>query len=363
MRRKFSIADRVGQLAVTALLVSIASSANAVTIYFDSIEPEAPLVHGDELTVEVRIDNPDEPNLLGLFLSVAFDPEKLAFRDGFSPGAIFFTPVSWPALQRVSNPYLLPSDPPGTVRAVSFAGTVPDAQVLQSGWLLARLTFDVIGTSASTTFLEPYIAPGDDIAALEETPIGTEEFLSIVDRVIFERSDPIEIAAIPEPRVALLLTLGLVGLGVWRRTPRRIRAKREHPVAPSDAASIKIGSLLVLGIALAGPAMAGSVADADSDGVPDAFDNCPNTPNGPDASTGACSMQEDSDGDGCGNPCDGDFDQDGNVLGSDFTLFLAAFGSPGFPFPNPADIDCDGNVLGTDFSAWLGLIGQPACGS
>lgn len=109
--------------------------------------------------------------------------------------------------------------------------------------------------------------------------------------------------------------------------------------------------LLSMGMALS--ATAGSVSDADSDGVPDSFDNCPNTANGPLA--GSCSAQEDADSDGFGNACDGDFNNDGNTLGDDFTQFLGFFGGSG----NPGDLDCDGNTLGGDFTIFLGLFGSP----
>lgn len=109
--------------------------------------------------------------------------------------------------------------------------------------------------------------------------------------------------------------------------------------------------LLSMGFALSGTA--GSIVDTDSDLVPDVFDNCVTVPNGPGG--GACSNQEDFDDDGFGNACDGDFDQDGNTLGSDFTLFLGFFGNPG----NAGDLDCDGQTLGSDFTIFLGLFGSP----
>lgn len=110
--------------------------------------------------------------------------------------------------------------------------------------------------------------------------------------------------------------------------------------------------LLSMGFAMA--ANAGAVNDADSDGVPDAFDNCPNHANGPNA--GACANQEDADGDGFGNACDGDYDQDLQTLGSDFTVFGGTlFGGTN----NAGDHDCDGTTLGSDFSIFLALFGSP----
>lgn len=120
--------------------------------------------------------------------------------------------------------------------------------------------------------------------------------------------------------------------------------------------------------------------DGDCDGVPDGSDNCLDTPNGPyggfctagssgepclehcdcTLSNGYCSLtQEDSyppAGNNVGDACDceGNFDCDADVDGSDAQLFKTDFGRS--PFLNPCtnanpcngDFDCDGDVDGTD---------------
>jgi hypothetical protein len=65
--------------------------------------------------------------------------------------------------------------------------------------------------------------------------------------------------------------------------------------------------------------------DSDGDGVPDANDNCPSTPN---------ANQLDADGDGAGNACDSDDDNDGVADGVD--------NCPLTSNPNQADFDLDG---------------------
>ena len=120
--------------------------------------------------------------------------------------------------------------------------------------------------------------------------------------------------------------------------------------------------------------------DIDCDGVPDGSDNCVNTSNGPDGgyctagssgepclehcdcalSSGYCSLtQEDSyppAGNNVGDACDceGNFDCDFDVDGSDAQFFKTDFGRS--PFFNPCtdsnscngDFDCDVDVDGTD---------------
>ena len=82
--------------------------------------------------------------------------------------------------------------------------------------------------------------------------------------------------------------------------------------------------------------------DSDGDGVFDHVDNCALTAN---------PSQEDTDGDGCGNACDCDLDNNCVVGPSDFGLFRSAWGSsPGDPKWNPnADFDSNDVVGPSDF--------------
>ncbi len=79
------------------------------------------------------------------------------------------------------------------------------------------------------------------------------------------------------------------------------------------------------------------IGDIDNDGIPDAYDNCINTSN---------PKQEDSDGDGIGNICDGDLNNDGRVDAADQLLFSKAFGSKviNTPLAIKADFNGDGMV-------------------
>jgi prenyltransferase beta subunit len=119
--------------------------------------------------------------------------------------------------------------------------------------------------------------------------------------------------------------------------------------------------------------------DGDADGVGNACDNCPTTPNGPIAggctqvkagrvctqnyecvAAGICSMdQEDSyppQGNSCGDACEceGNFDGDADVDGTDASTFKKDFGRGRFsnPCTNAApcngDFECDKDVDGTN---------------
>jgi len=101
--------------------------------------------------------------------------------------------------------------------------------------------------------------------------------------------------------------------------------------------------------ASAPPAAAGIAMDTDGDGVPDVVDNCKTVPN-----AGAASC--DSDRDGYGNACDGDFNNSGSSDGLDFggTHFLADFmtgrqSKNAHRDPQGTDMNCDGAVDAVDF--------------
>ena len=66
------------------------------------------------------------------------------------------------------------------------------------------------------------------------------------------------------------------------------------------------------------PAFAGTNPDFDADGVGDTIDNCSEVAN---------AVQDDTDGDLCGNVCDADYDDSGVVAILDFGAFGTAFGT------------------------------------
>jgi uncharacterized protein (DUF1800 family) len=86
--------------------------------------------------------------------------------------------------------------------------------------------------------------------------------------------------------------------------------------------------------------------DSDGDGVNDAQDNCTKIAN---------PLQRDSNGDGYGNVCDADLDNNGSVSFADLDLFRSAFGT------NNAEADFDGNgsVSFADLEIFKALFGKP----
>jgi hypothetical protein len=103
-----------------------------------------------------------------------------------------------------------------------------------------------------------------------------------------------------------------------------------------------IALLATLGLSLA--ASAGPAQDNDGDGVFNVLDNCSDVPNGP-------PQDCDTDDDGYGNICDGDFDNDLGTLPNDFTdIWTPDFTTTGLDGGSGTDMDCDGYVLSNDFT-------------
>jgi len=91
--------------------------------------------------------------------------------------------------------------------------------------------------------------------------------------------------------------------------------------------------------------------DPDGDGLLSTVDNCTDV-----ANTAQC----DSDGDGYGNRCDADFNNNIATNAQDTTVFRTQLGKPSAaPFFNAADFNCNGAVNAQDTTIMRGLLGKP----
>ena len=97
-------------------------------------------------------------------------------------------------------------------------------------------------------------------------------------------------------------------------------------------------------------------ADGDNDGVPDEIDNCLDVANG---ASGPGASQRDTDGDGFGNVCDADLNNDLVANFEDLAIFQQSFSATegDDAFETNADFDGDGVVGLDDYSffrqSWL----------
>jgi len=91
--------------------------------------------------------------------------------------------------------------------------------------------------------------------------------------------------------------------------------------------------------------------DTDGDGVVDALDNCRLIAN---------ANQVDSNGDGYGNRCDADLNNNGSVNAFDTPLYRAQLGQPSVaPLYNIADFNTNGSVNAFDTPIYRSLLGSP----
>ena len=91
--------------------------------------------------------------------------------------------------------------------------------------------------------------------------------------------------------------------------------------------------------------------DTDGDGIRNGSDNCVFLSN---------ASQCDSNGDGYGNRCDADLNNNGSTNAFDTPLFRAQIGQPSVPPTyNVADLNCNGSVNAFDTPIFRSLVGSP----
>jgi hypothetical protein len=105
---------------------------------------------------------------------------------------------------------------------------------------------------------------------------------------------------------------------------------------------VAAGSALLIAVGMSVASIAGPAVDSDGDGVFNVLDNCVSLANKAPADC-------DTDNDGYGNRCDGDFDNNKLVTATDFGVsFLPDF-KKGKDSGKGTDMDCNGLVTAADF--------------
>jgi hypothetical protein len=115
---------------------------------------------------------------------------------------------------------------------------------------------------------------------------------------------------------------------------------------------MKVGVLAIMMVMLLPfAAAAGPAVDSDSDGTVDVLDFCSADPSAP----APCGF--DTDTDGYGNACDGDYNQDGVVNAGDAGPLIADLAS-GIDSGVGTDMNCDGVVNAGDVAPFLSQSSQ-----
>ena len=279
---------------------------------------------GNGVTVSVDISNPSADSIQAIFAALDVDPTQLSLLGGVFSGSILSASCGafcTTDLGSSGGPVYKSDDPSGfEILAAAFhssASTVgigPDVGA-------ALLFFQVLNTDTPIP-IGLGIASGNGILI---NGVTVDEFNQSSHSALVQ-FDPSIIYG-PEPSQSALLSTGLIGLTFLsrtrmsrsRRTSRRTSQRRsQEPTNASFASHSKAtftkslfqAGLIVSFLLVAMPAAA--QMDTDSDGVFDVSDNCIDVPN---------ASQEDADQDGFGTVCDGDFNQDGYVLGLDIIFW------------------------------------------
>jgi len=161
------------------------------------------------------------------------------------------------------------------------------------------------------------------------------------------------------------------GLLLHNREPKRLQTRITHKPPATGEAYEGLDEIAlfdpngeptgcILGATRHVPACPGG-PDSDQDGIPDACDNCTRIPNGPLAPDAGGHSQHDTDGDGYGNLCDGDLNNDGSTNTLDLNLYKlahrTAMGDPNYN--DDADFNSDGRINTLDLTIYKGLHRQP----
>ena len=100
------------------------------------------------------------------------------------------------------------------------------------------------------------------------------------------------------------------------------------------------------GVSTQAPNIPAANEDHDADAVADLDDNCRDV-------SQSQSQRCDTDQDGYGNVCDGDFNQSGAVNSLDYTMFFAPALATGIPDSRGTDMDCSGAVNSFDYTMFF----------
>jgi hypothetical protein len=191
---------RLFEITLTAAIAIVfsAASANAlVSVFHTNDTGGATVAQGGTFNVDVvaAYDGLDS-SLGGIFVSAGWDPAQLMLIDNTTaPFAIFSGALG--SLSKLSDPAVFPGDPAGTIRTVQY-GAPPGQAGGPGSFGITTLTFQVIGGV-------------DGVASIDVTQLSGDGNLGGGGSASVSTS--VDYVPVPEPGTALLMGLGLAGLG------------------------------------------------------------------------------------------------------------------------------------------------------
>jgi len=201
-------------VAIVAVGFTATAAHATLSITLDNNTGGAALGIGDsfEVTVTVGYDG-NPPQLQSIFTSVAFDPTVLQFdgTTGAQPFAIFFGAQGF--LSKIADAGPLQADPDpngpggsGVIRAVQYGANPGQSGGAGPDTLIATLLFSVVGVGDGSVTSFTQSDEGSFAGGVEIAP-----------QIVHNNTS---VSVVPEPGTALLMGLGLAGLGVAGRRTR-----------------------------------------------------------------------------------------------------------------------------------------------
>jgi hypothetical protein len=213
----------IGRLTATCLLL-FATQANALIV-----EPVVTFTNGagqlrgggieradigDTIAVRIDVSNPSVTDLSGLFVSVQVDPPIWEYVGGTAPSSVILA-TQGSGLDRFAGPFQDPADPPGWVRALSYAR--PGSQAA-NGTEVGVVTLEFIAIARGNAVIATRLQQGDDIA---RTGGVSDPSVVVLAEVPAEVLFP-QLPAVGAPGLVLLAAL-LAALGSGGVALRRAR--------------------------------------------------------------------------------------------------------------------------------------------
>ena len=194
---------------IAALAVGLsAASANALTTATHTNDTGGAVQGlGDTFNVNVTLGFDGGNTLTSIFVSAGWDPTVLSLTGSTAaPFAIFFGASGFAA--KVVDPQVFPGDPAGTIRTAQYGSAPGQEAGAGLDTLITTLTFQVIGIPVGGLIsIDVVLNVGDGCFGAGGTPCAPGDLATFGTTV----------NVVPEPGTALLMGLGLVGLGATRR--------------------------------------------------------------------------------------------------------------------------------------------------
>jgi len=324
-------------LAASAALLIAPLDAEAYRLWLETSYGGGELQAGQPVTVELHLDTEGDTGLNFFSVSVVFSEDVVTYDSQASSYGYYplFVPATAKGVAEVFDPFgpLAPDSPAlwphaeGQVNVdyVLDIFSYQSSTSTSSDELLATLVFNASGGGTGSIGLS---TDGGGNVFVVSNPTPTD------DRANVGLGPAIQVNSVALP---VLGTFGLVALvGLLGGTGRRR--------IDSTKTTQLLLSMLFIGSCLGIASNVDAVSDTDSDGVPDAFDNCVLVSNGP-LTGGLCAPQADADQDGYGDVCDADFGNDGGVGLDDVHQIVGQIGQP---YDAAYDFNCDGGSGGID---------------